>query len=169
MCIVHLGARAVNGVLKPLRLAGAADMTSSHNGGFILPTVKRLQRVKVRLRGPVSYDDPRCQPPARSSRTCSAVNPLCNARTVGGIRSLCILFFFLSFRMFSHTHCSALYISQPLSLSLPPSPTLIVIMHTQTPPRLPNPTPLLIAHLTPETSEPWEGQMADAGWGGPPA
>lgn len=24
---------------------------------------------------------------------------------------------------------------------------------------------LLTAHLTPETSEPWEGQMVDAGWG----
>lgn len=23
----------------------------------------------------------------------------------------------------------------------------------------------LAAHLTPETSEPWEGQMVDAGWG----
>lgn len=149
-------------------------MTSSHNGGFILPTVKGLQRVKVRLRDLVSYDDPRCQPPpARSSPTCSAVNPLCNARTVGGIRCSWISFyFFLSFRMFSHTHThthgTAPYISLPLSLSLPPSPTLVVIMHTQTLPS-PHPTPLLIAHLTPETSEPWEGQMADAGWGGPAA
>lgn len=125
MCIVHLGARAVSGVLKPLRLAGAADMTSSHNGGFILPTVKGLQRVKVRLRDLVSYDDPRCQPPpARSSPTCSAVNPLCNARTVGGIRCSWISFyFFLSFRMFSHTHthtrhCTVYFTA---SLSLPPS------------------------------------------------
>lgn len=62
VCIVHLGAWAVSRVLKPLWLAGAADMASSHNGGFILPTVKRLQSVKVCLRGLVSYDDPQCKP-----------------------------------------------------------------------------------------------------------
>lgn len=42
MCVVHSDAR-VSRVLKPLRLAGVADMTSSHIGGFILPTVKRLE------------------------------------------------------------------------------------------------------------------------------
>lgn len=62
MCIVRLGACVVSRVLKPLWLAGAADMASSHNGGFILPTVKRLLGVKVRLRGLVSYDDPQCKP-----------------------------------------------------------------------------------------------------------
>lgn len=55
VCVVHSDARAVSRVLKPLRLAGVADMTSSHNGGFILPTVKRLQGfqgVLTRLRRP---------------------------------------------------------------------------------------------------------------------
>lgn len=43
VCVVHSDARAVSRVRKPLRLAGVADMTSSHNRAFILPTVKRLQ------------------------------------------------------------------------------------------------------------------------------
>ena len=42
VCSVRLGACVVSRVLKPLWLAGALDMASSHNGGFILPTVKRL-------------------------------------------------------------------------------------------------------------------------------
>lgn len=138
MCIVHLGARAVSGVLKPLRLAGAADMTSSHNGGFILPTVKRLQSVKVRLRGPVSYDDPQCQPPARSSRTCSAVNPLCNARNCGRNPLLLhfIFFFPILQNVFAHTLQCTVYFTASLSLcntcshnaytntAPPPPPTL---------------------------------------------
>lgn len=60
VCIARLGACVVRRVLKPLWLAGAADMASSHNGGFILLTVKRLLGVKVRLRGLASYDDPQC-------------------------------------------------------------------------------------------------------------
>lgn len=62
VCNVRLGACAISRVLKPLWLAGEADMALSHNGGFILPTVKRIQSVKVCLRGLVSYDDPQCKP-----------------------------------------------------------------------------------------------------------
>lgn len=62
VCIVRWGACVVSIELKPLWLAGAADMASSHNGGFILPTVKRLRGVKVRLCGLVGYDDPQCKP-----------------------------------------------------------------------------------------------------------
>lgn len=58
VCIVPLGACVVSTVLKPLWLAGAADVASSHNGGFILSTVKRLLGVKVRLHSLVSYDEP---------------------------------------------------------------------------------------------------------------
>ncbi|CAB1442791.1 unnamed protein product [Pleuronectes platessa] len=48
-------------LLKPLWLAGVAGPAPSHNGGFILPTVKRLLGVKVCLRSLVSYDDPQCK------------------------------------------------------------------------------------------------------------
>lgn len=51
-------------------------MASSHNRGFILPTVKRLLVVKVRLHSLVSYDDPQCKPPTCSLCTCSSAKVL---------------------------------------------------------------------------------------------
>lgn len=63
-------------VLKPLWLAGAADIASSHNRGSILSTVKRLLGVKVCLRGLVRYDELYSENPSCSTCTCSAVNVL---------------------------------------------------------------------------------------------
>lgn len=54
-------------------------MASSHNRGFILPTVKRRLVVKVRLHSLLSllsYDDPQCKPPTCSLCTCSPAKVL---------------------------------------------------------------------------------------------
>ncbi len=95
MCIVRLGACVVSRVLKPLWLAGAADMASSHNGGFILPTVKRLLGVKVRLCRLVSYDGLHCKPlpaarvPAALKMCCAAFSVEVLCLHVGSVARIC--------------------------------------------------------------------------------
>lgn len=61
------------------------------------------------------------------------------------------------FRILSWIAWSLLRFLLPLCLSLSFTHICKYNAYTNTVP--------LIAHLTPETSEPWEGQMVDAGWG----
>lgn len=70
---------------------------------------------------------------------------------------------FFSFTIWCHTYCNALYCAYLLldrmitgSVCLPNICSHDACAHR---------VPPLAAHLTPETSEPREGQMVDAGWG----
>lgn len=150
VCIVHLG----------------AGVTLSRDAGFILPTARRRQRVSV-LRCAYAAQ------PAMTSRNAKLCLKLvylqCSKSVVLAVwpNSATRMFFPLTKCCFRLNISTALYLNPSFKCYHPRLRVLLSVpqTHTCTQSDAYTNTAPLMAHLTPETLEPGEGQMVDAGRG----